>query len=737
MPVSTRFCLSLLLVLAAAPARGQVPLEVEAAAPLPERPRPPRERDQLEARRRFALGLLRERDGQLLVALEHFQAAVRLDPEAAPPRKALIPLYLALDRNADALAACRRTLDLDPNDYETWYVYAGLLKNQGSLPEAAAALARAVACPGLKDNPDLFVQMSFDLGRMYEDAREFDRALEVLDGLLEVLEQDQSEVRPAEVYECIGRVCSQAGRPERAAAAFRKARAALDGQDPVYAARLTFLLAQAYEAQGKSAAALRQLSDYLRTQPPGIEPYELLVRLLQTVGRDDEVVPALREAADRDAHNVALKLFLARQYIRAHQPAAAEQVYRQLAAESPTPEVYRGLFTLYQAEGRAGDALNLLDRTVADGSTDERGQKPGDPAARGRARAMVTALLGEGDLAKGLIPAARARLRDGPALQPETQRFLALVATKMRDFAAAEDFYRLCLKQAVTAQSEALLYEGLLKVLWAAEKYEAVARACRQGLREARHTDGLLFHTHLARALGVLGKTDQALAEADRAVQASGAEARFLCRLLRVEILQAAGRFSPAEAECRELLKEAPRPEAVRRVRYTLSNVYTAARRFPEAEEQLRLVLREDPDDATANNDLGYILADQNKDLEEAEKLIRKAVELDGQQREAAKDVVPADNQPNAAYIDSLGWVLYRRGRWPEARRELERAVALPDGAGDPVVWDHLGDVYSRLGEAARARKAWEKARTLYEKDSRRRRDEKYEELQQKLQSKF
>ena len=70
------------------------------------------------------------------------------------------------------------------------------------------------------------------------------------------------------------------------------------------------------------------------------------------------------------------------------------------------------------------------------------------------------------------------------------------------------------------------------------------------------------------------------------------------------------------------------------------------------------------------------------------------ALELDQQQRNS-NDALGLDaDRDNAAYVDSLGWVLFRRGKIKEARAELEKASRLPDGAHDPVVWDHLGDVY-------------------------------------------
>ena len=152
------------------------------------------------------------------------------------------------------------------------------------------------------------------------------------------------------------------------------------------------------------------------------------------------------------------------------------------------------------------------------------------------------------------------------------------------------------------------------------------------------------------------------------------------------------------------MLKDAANPEDVRQVRHTLSVVYSAAHDFTKAEEQLHILLEADANDATANNDLGYLWADQGKKLEQAEKLIRKAIELDRKQRITGTNLGTDDDRDNWAYVDSLGWVLFRRGQHEAVRKELEKAVMLPDGIEDPTVWDHLGDVCARLGDKAKAR---------------------------------
>ncbi|HEY2956387.1 MAG TPA: tetratricopeptide repeat protein [Candidatus Eisenbacteria bacterium] len=105
------------------------------------------------------------------------------------------------------------------------------------------------------------------------------------------------------------------------------------------------------------------------------------------------------------------------------------------------------------------------------------------------------------------------------------------------------------------------------------------------------------------------------------------------------------------------------------------------------AEKVAREALDSQPQNASALNFLGYLLADHNVKLEEARGLIQKAV----------------DQEPdNGAFVDSMGWVYYRLGLLADARQQLERAVQLT--GGDAVVCEHLGDVYKdmRLIELAR-----------------------------------
>ena len=111
------------------------------------------------------------------------------------------------------------------------------------------------------------------------------------------------------------------------------------------------------------------------------------------------------------------------------------------------------------------------------------------------------------------------------------------------------------------------------------------------------------------------------------------------------------------------------------------------------ATRQLLLALEKKPDFDEALNHLGYMWADRGENLERAHEMIRKAVEAEPE---------------NAAYLDSLGWVLFKLNRPAEALPWLEKSLKLLEKP-DATILEHLGDVCAAL-------KRWKDAGDYYRK---------------------
>ena len=135
-------------------------------------------------------------------------------------------------------------------------------------------------------------------------------------------------------------------------------------------------------------------------------------------------------------------------------------------------------------------------------------------------------------------------------------------------------------------------------------------------------------------------------------------------------------------------------PDSVE-LRYALASLDEDMGRITEAVRELKRLVKARPDDPAALNALGFTLADHSKQLARALRLI-----------ESAHAAAPK----NAAILDSLGWVLFRRGRGADAEVYLREAYT-EDRGGDIAA--HLGEVLWREGRRADALQIWAEAGAL------------------------
>ena len=128
-------------------------------------------------------------------------------------------------------------------------------------------------------------------------------------------------------------------------------------------------------------------------------------------------------------------------------------------------------------------------------------------------------------------------------------------------------------------------------------------------------------------------------------------------------------------------------------VHYVRGIAHERVKDWPKADADFRRSLELRPGQPQVLNYLGYSLVERRENLDEALALIEEAVTA----------------QPDNGYIvDSLGWVLYRLGKFDEAVEPMELATELM--ATDPIVNDHLGDVYWMVGRYFEAEFQWKRA---------------------------
>ena len=237
------------------------------------------------------------------------------------------------------------------------------------------------------------------------------------------------------------------------------------------------------------------------------------------------------------------------------------------------------------------------------------------------------------------------------------------------------------------------------------EKYAQAAAVLQRGIDDKNSAMTTPRCTSTCPALEMQNKTDDALDAAKKAAEARPKDPRFASR--PAWIMYHAKRYDDAAKAYQAVRSISSIPitlrptcaTVLREARTALSNIAEQQHNIPQAVEWLEQILDERPDDVGANNDLGFLWADENQHLRRAYRMIQLAV---------------ADSPDNAAYRDSLGWVLYRLNRYSEALAELQKAAAGDNPDGE--ILNHLGDTYEKLGQAAEAKAAWTRALEAFKK---------------------
>ena len=274
------------------------------------------------------------------------------------------------------------------------------------------------------------------------------------------------------------------------------------------------------------------------------------------------------------------------------------------------------------------------------------------------------------------------RLRNDPQVGGGASRLLAQLAIGSGDYALAEQRCNELLSDPDSAPL-AVYYLGLI-----AERRGDDAAAARDYALLAGTGFEAQGRQRIATILYRQGERDAAVRVLTAARDAAPDE-RIRGELAAAELLADAGAEDEALSRIDSALRRSPgNPE----IAYQRAVFLERAGRADAAIATLETLHRERPLDPGITNALGYTLADHKRELPRAEQLIRSAL---------------ATEPDNPALLDSLGWVLYRRGQYAAAITELARAYRL---LHDGDVGAHWGEALWASGQKAAARTAWQRA---------------------------
>jgi len=478
-------------------------------------------------------------------------------------------------------------------------------------------------------------------------------------------------------------------------------------------------LARLYRLQNKHDKAEEVLRGILKTDPDNEAGVEQLTQLLLDQGKSAEAVALLENVTGKTSSPTLLDL-LGDAYTQTNDLAKAEGAYRKAAELDPSELSHqRGLGQTLLSEEKYQDALKVYQR-LADLMPDDS-----DVYLR---IAQIYRELHQLDKAEETLTKARQYL-------PGSLDVMYQEAMLYRAQGRNDDAIRV-LSEAVTGlknQSDqmpsrrrnlAVMYQQLGKLYTETENYQAAIYTYDElghlGEEEDRRARLLLMETHrsakdlpkalqigkdalakypadnsirssYALLLGEAAKTEEALALLKPQLKGTDADRDVYLNI--AQVYERARKYPEAEKAARtaEAVPGAPRDNEM--TWFLLGAIYERQKLYDRAEVEFKKVLAVEPQNAAALNYYGYMLGDLGVRLDEAETMVKKAL---------------AEDAFNGAYLDSLGWIYYKQGKYAEAEDTLRKAAARE--THDPTIHSHLGDVYAKRGRVDLAAAQWEKS---------------------------
>ncbi|HWQ57059.1 MAG TPA: tetratricopeptide repeat protein [Bryobacteraceae bacterium] len=596
-------------------------------------------------------GAYGNRGDYLTKAIEFYRTALKKDPSAGFLAEELTDLYIQAGRLKDAVLEAEELLKQNPGNIEArrilGRIYTRMIGDvqQGKVNEDMLRKAIAQYSEITTRAPkDLDAWLA--LGRLQKAANNSVDSEKAYNAALAIDPTSEDALTGLAI------VYSDTGDTTRAVEKLKQ----LTDRNPN--PRTLIALATSYEQLRDFRSAAQVYRRALEIQPDNTRVKRALATSLLYSDSPDEALKLFTEVAAEDPRDVQAQLRLSeiyrikRDFVKAR---AALEKARQI--DGTSLEVRYDEVNLLEAEGKPEEALALLK-----GILDETAKKSYSTAEKGN-RAMLLERL-------GLL------YRSGKRNQEAVDTFGQLIALDPENGARATvhviDTWRMA-RDFKKAQQEA---DAAIK------KYPG---------------DRMVKMVH-ASVLADAGKIDEAAAEVRSLL--NGERDRETWMAL-AQIYEKGKRWTEGAKALEEAQKLSTGKEDVATVHFMRGALFEKMKDWDRAEAEFRKVLEADPDNASALNYLGYMFADRGVRLEEADKLISRALELE---------------PGNGAYMDSLAWVYYHQGKLAEAEDLLVRA--LERIGNDPTVHDHLGDVYFKRGKTREAVQQWQTSIQAYETGS-------------------
>lgn len=683
--------------------------------------------DALSAARAFADAKLLAEDGYLAKALDAYETALQLDGRDpyAHLEKAQFLVYMSQVSRGERRRAGHLTeaahhalqaRSLSPGNADVLRQYAQIhlrLVEQNQYESIPLATEAFEALRERQEEEDLQVLTS--LGQLYLWQRQGEEAAEVLRKaadlrpnfptvqvmLVEALLGSEQKLEAEKVLANLLELDPRSTEHRLRLAELRSERGDHDGAvsvlqhesvDLAASPRLRQVLARELHLSGDNDAAL-VLTDSLLTEKAADASglHRLRVAIFSSLGRYREAIDSLRPLIQASADDVARRVqdlgLLSRLLERVGEPLEAADALQRILGETSLErrEMLRAkmaLVALWERHGMAGQALDLLRREL-DAATAEGNEQ--DQVIFARLLSDVYRRAEQPQAAHEILQQVAESLPEERVLGRQTLALHNLPALMADErWEEAEASARLLLE----SDDADVRHSARIARSRALAKLDRLDEAL-VSLQPEDSDEGPVKRRLLADRLSLLfdhDRADDARAELDRLVTSETPEDYYFA----AQVLQGQTLYGAAIPMLDKVLEA--RPDSVQ----ALFLMGAAKERLGDRDGSVATferLLELAPNHAPSLNYLGYMWVEGDEKLDDALRYIQRAV---------------AFEPDNGAYVDSLGWALFKLGRYEEAEAHLQWAAKLiPE---DPTIFEHLGDLYVVLEDPEQAKASYREA---------------------------
>lgn len=585
-----------------------------------------------------------------LKATEEYRLAIEADPSSEFLTSALAELYVKTGRIADAVKEAQDIIKRDPKNLEAHKLLGRIyLRSLGDMPggNGSGNILR-LAIDQYEQITKLDPESVDDhllLGRLYRLANEMQKAEAELKTAVKL--DPSSE----EAVTTLAMLYTDEGDTSHALSVLSSI------PDSSRSAKLYSALGAAYEQRKDYKGAIDAYKHAVMLDRDNLDAIRGLAENLLNDGQLDQALEQYKVIADSNPEDAQTYVRMAEIFRREGKyDLALENLKHADTLVPDTMDVPYSMAAVYQAQGRYDDAIKILQDLIKKTDKSDVGTSQGD--------------------------------RNNRAIFIER---LGMIYREQENYSAAVDTFRKMLT--LGDENARSGYQEIIDTYRGAKQWSQATDVAKEAVQKM--PDDRDLRMVLDSQLADMGQIDQAVADM-RGMAKGGPDDRDIYVRLGI-VYTRAKRWKDAEDALGKAEQLSTKTDDKDYVYFLRGDLYQRQKLFDQAEVQFRKILDSapatNPQSAEALNYLGYMNADRGVKLEESLNYVKQALTFEPN---------------NPAYLDSLGWVYFKLGKFDLAEDNLTKAAA--HMGSDPTVQEHLGDLYQKTGRLKLAAAHWDRA---------------------------